>query len=107
MTINDMVIDTFTNVEIGEEFTTAEIQDKVVAKYHINRSSFQPADMCYNRSNKGLERPGVHIHKIFLWVKRGHYKYVGLNYELNENDHIYRNPRKNIKNKDKTVEVNL
>lgn len=81
MNINEMVVDTFKDVEIGTMLTTAEIIDRVVSKYEINRASFQPSDMCYNRSNKGVEKGKNVNKKIFIWVKRGLYKYVGEQYE--------------------------
>jgi hypothetical protein len=36
--------------------------------------SIHPADYCYNRTNKAARSPE---YRVFLWVKRGHYKYVG------------------------------
>ena len=80
MNINEMVVDTFKDVEIGTMFTTAELVDKVVAKHGINRTSFQPSDMCYNLSNKGVEKSKIVNKKIFIWEKRGLYKYVGEQY---------------------------
>jgi len=80
MTINEMVVDTFSNCKTGDTFSTAEIIDKVVSKYGINRKSFQPSDMCYNISNKGVEKGLYPNTKIFLWLKRGYYKYVGTKY---------------------------
>lgn len=80
MNINEMVVDTFKDVEIGTMLTTAEIIDRVVSKYAINRASFQPSDMCYNLSNKGVEKGKIVNKKIFIWEKRGLYKYVGEKY---------------------------
>ena len=77
MNINEMVVDTFKDVEIGTMFTTSELVDKVVSKHGINRTSFQPSDMCYNLSNKGVEKGKIVNKKIFIWEKRGLYKYVG------------------------------
>ena len=55
MTINEMAVESFRNVEIGKEFTTREIRDIVAEKHGVRLGSFQPSDACYNRTNKGLD----------------------------------------------------
>lgn len=96
MNLNQMVVDSFKDVEIGKYFTTSETKDVVEKKYKINRSSFQPSDMCYNRTNKGVDNTPSYNQtnsKIFLWVKKGLYQYVGPDYELSENEIIHSSPR--------------
>lgn len=96
MNINEMVVDSFKDVEIGKILSTQEIKKIVSVSYKINDGSFQPSDMCYNRTNKGLEKSpsyNTNSSRIFLWIKRGQYKYVGPNYIMNPNEHIYSDPR--------------
>lgn len=96
MNLNQKVVDSFKEVEIGRVFTTSETKDIVERKYKINRASFQPSDMCYNRTNKGVERTPSYNEansRIFLWIKKGLYKYVGPDYVLPEGEKIHYDPR--------------
>lgn len=96
MTINEMAVDSFRNVEIGKEFTTREIRDIVAEKHGVRLGSFQPSDACYNRTNKGLDVSPSYNRadsRIFLWLRKGHYKYVGPGYTMPGNGIIYSDPR--------------
>jgi hypothetical protein len=80
MTVLDQVRETFRNVEIGSEFTTAEIKRMVNLKFKTNEGSVIPSDYSYNMTNKG-KVGSLKTFNIFEQVKRGVYKYVGENYK--------------------------
>lgn len=79
MTVLDKVRQTFRNVEIGTEFTTAEIKQMVATRFNVNPGSVIPSDYCYNMTNKGKIGSLVTFN-IFIQVKHGLYKYVGEHY---------------------------
>ena len=80
MTILDEVRETFKNTELETEFTTAEIKEMVYLKFGRNKSSVIPSDYSYNMTNKG-KIGSLENFNIFMQLKRGLYKYVGLNYK--------------------------
>lgn len=81
MTIIEKVRDTFAYCESGAIYTTSEIIDKVKAKHGVNKGSIIPSDYCYNRTNKGkLADVSLEKFKIFEWLARGRYKYLGEKY---------------------------
>ena len=79
MTVLDEVRETFRNVPFGTEFTTAEIKQMVNSKFNRNPKSVMPSDYSYNMTNKG-KIGSLETFNIFIQLKRGHYKYVGENY---------------------------
>ncbi len=80
MTVLDEVRETFKNVEIGTEFSTAEIKKMVNEKFNRTEGSVIPSDYCYTMTNKGKVGSLVDFN-IFIQVKHGIYKYVGENYK--------------------------
>lgn len=81
MTIIDKVRDTFLGCEVGSIFTRREIVDMVRTKHGINEGSIIPSDYCYNLTNKGKAAYNeLDKFKIFEWVSRGKYKFLGENY---------------------------
>lgn len=80
MTILDEVRETFKNVNIGAEFTTAEIKHMVYLKFGRTHGSVIPSDYSYNMNNKG-KIGRLETFNIFIQIKRGLYKYVGENYK--------------------------
>ena len=86
MKVNEEIVDTFKDVEIGKEFTTGEIKDMVFEKYKRNRGSVIPSDLCYNSSNWGVENNDYHskVKRLFLKVDSGLYKYVGPDFDASK-----------------------
>lgn len=80
MTVLDEVRETFKNIAIGTEFTTAEIKQMVVSRFNRTPGSVIPSDYSYNMTNKG-KIGSLKTFNIFLQIKRGLYKYVGENYD--------------------------
>ncbi|WP_019229976.1 HNH endonuclease [Sedimentibacter sp. B4] len=78
MTILDKVRDTFKWCEIGNEFTTQEIINKVVLKHGCNPGSIIPSDYCYNRINNGIDFEN-HLH-LFEYMGNKTYKFLGENF---------------------------
>lgn len=76
--INDKIIDSFKNVEIGTKFKTQEIIDKVLELYEIKKGSIIPSDLCYNRVNKNIDI--TKSNKLFEYIGGSSYKYLGPNY---------------------------
>ena len=92
MTNIEKVRDTFSNCKKGTMFSTSEIIDKVILKHGGNRGSIIPSDYCYNLTNKGkIDDPILVEFKIFEWIDRGKYKYLGENYPYT--GLIIRNPK--------------
>ena len=79
MTILDEVRETFKNVELETEFTTAEIKQMVYLKFGRNTRSVIPSDYSYNMNNKG-KIGSLKKFNIFIQLRRGLYKFVGENY---------------------------
>ena len=79
MTVLEEVRETFRDTEVGAEFTTAEIKEKVYLRFRRNRRSVIPSDYSYNMNNKGKVGSLEHFN-LFVQVKRGVYQYVGENY---------------------------
>lgn len=75
--IEQEVIETFRNIQIGEIFTSAEIKEKVYLKFKRNKSSIIPSDYCYNRYNYGINYDKK-LH-LFEFLDDGKYKYLGEN----------------------------
>lgn len=74
----DECIAVFSNLEIDQEYTTAEI----VHAYRNNggtRSDPLPSDHCYNCTNAGIDFSD-RSHRLFEKVEQGRYKYLGPNY---------------------------
>lgn len=94
MTINEMVVDSFKDIEIGRELTNSEIIDIINIKYKsISKGNFSPADMCHNRTNKGIEVQNERNKRIFIWVRRGLYRYVGPDYIMKKDEIVYSDPK--------------
>ena len=91
MTINEIYVDCFKSVEIGRELTRKEIVKIIQDKYDVGTDSILPSDLCYNSSNKGVERGTNPFNKrLFLKVKRGVYQYVGPDFDdSNVNPHEF------------------
>jgi antitoxin Phd len=71
-------LDLFNSLEVGKEYTTAEI----VKAYHDRggtRSDPLPSDHCYNSTNAGIDFSD-RTHRLFEKVEKGTYKYLGPNY---------------------------
>lgn len=93
MTIIEKVRETFSKCEPGTIFTRSEIINMVKTKYSVNEGSIIPSDYCYNLVNKGkLADASLEKFKIFEWLSRGKYKYLGENYPYT--GAIISNPRK-------------
>lgn len=80
MTILDEVRETFKNVELEAEFTTAEIKEMLCLKFGRNKSSVIPSDYSYNMTNKG-KIGSLESFNIFIQLRRGLYKFVVENYK--------------------------
>jgi hypothetical protein len=90
MTILEKVRDVFVECEIGAVYSTKEIKEMVRAKYDIKEGSIIPSDYCYNLVNKGkLADPALEKFKIFEWISRGKYRYLGENYVYKGFIHSY------------------
>lgn len=77
MTIFDQIQEVLEN-KIGSEVTSAEIRNTLKAKYGTNETSVILSDYCYNRKNDGME---FKIEtRIFEYIGRNRYKYLGQNY---------------------------
>lgn len=82
MTINEMYVDAFKDVEKEKELTRKEIIKILQDKYDIDEGSILPSDLCYNSSNKGVEKnTNPFYKKLFLKVRRGVYQYVGPDFD--------------------------
>ncbi|MBR5438123.1 MAG: hypothetical protein IKV21_04310 [Clostridia bacterium] len=77
MTVLEEIRDSFSDVEIGSEFTTAEIKRMVNEKYGRKEGSVIPSDCAYGMTNKGIKNTSFERFNIFVQLKRGVYKYVG------------------------------
>lgn len=78
MTINEMYVDSFKNIEIGKELTRKEIIKIIQSKYDVDERSILPSDLCYNSSNAGIRKNTNPLNKkLFMKVDKGLYKYVG------------------------------
>ena len=72
---------TFQNAEVGREYTSAEIKEKVNMTFGRNKSSVIPSDYCYNRDNDGINyKNSIHL---FRYIESGKYEYLGENYPYN------------------------
>ena len=80
MTVLDKVRETFRNIPLGTEFTTAEIKQMVSSKFKTSPGSVIPSDYSYNMKNKG-KKGTLETFNLFFQIKRGLYKYVGENYK--------------------------
>ncbi len=80
MTILDEVRETFKDIELDTEFTTAEIKKMVYLKFGRNERSVIPSDYSYNMTNKG-KIGSLEYFNIFIQLRRGVYKFVGENYK--------------------------
>jgi hypothetical protein len=61
----------------GKMLTTFEIKSSVALRFGTNRGSVIPSDYCCNKRNKDsspLEQ------RMSLYIERGKYEFVGLNY---------------------------
>lgn len=92
-TILEKVSDTFRDEPLGLQLTTQDIIDRVVRKFPgTNPRSIIPSDYCYNLTNKGKEsNPRLAQFKLFEWIGRGQFKYVGPAYK--QNGPVHRYPR--------------
>jgi len=94
MTIIEKVRNTFADCALGAIYARSEIIDMVKAKHGVNEGSIIPSDYCYNRTNKGKLADGsLENFKIFEWLARGKYKYLGENFPYTGT--VISNPRKN------------
>ena len=58
----------------------------------LNESSIIPSDYCYNLTNKDkLANVSLEKFKIFEWLTKGQYRYLGENYPFAGS--VYSNPR--------------
>ena len=80
MTVLDEVRETFRNMPLESELSTAEIKQLVFLKFKRNPGSVIPSDYSYNMTNKG-KKGSLATFNIFIQIKRGLYKYVGDNYK--------------------------
>ena len=80
MSVLDEVRETFRNVPVGTEFSTAEIKQMVSSKFNRKPGSVIPSDYSYNMKNKG-KTGTLETFNLFFQIKRGLYKYVGENYK--------------------------
>lgn len=81
MTIIEKVKDTFSGCAKGDIFTCSEIIERVMRKHGVNSASIIPSDYCYNLTNKGkLANAALDKFKIFEWISRGKYRYLGENH---------------------------
>lgn len=81
MTITEKLKVEFSKYEIGTEFTTAEIIDRMKTNYGANDESIKPSDYCYNITNKDkIKNSSIKDFYIFEFLSRGKYKYLGVNY---------------------------
>ena len=81
MTVLEEIRDTFSDVEIGSEFTTAQIKRMVNEKYGRKEGSIIPSDCSYDMTNKGIKNTSFEHFNIFIRLKHGIYRYVGENYK--------------------------
>lgn len=92
MNIIEKVKDTFANCEHGTIYSRSEIVKMVKTKHGVNEGSIIPSDYCYNLTNEGiLDNSDLDKFKIFEWVSRGKYRYLGENHPYE--GPVYRNPR--------------
>ena len=82
LSIKEKILETFKGKE-GQLFRPHEIIDRVLQKFPgTNTTSILPADRCYNRINKGIERYFQTEHCLHVFdysFKDGTYKYIGAN----------------------------
>lgn len=83
MSVIEEFRETFKDIPIGSEFTTAEIVQMVSKKFNRNPQSIIPSDCAYNMTNKGIKNTGFEDFNIFIQIKRGLYRYVGEVYNEN------------------------
>lgn len=79
--IQQEVIETFIDVEIGTILSSSEIKEMVYRKFGRNKSSVIPSDYCYNRYNFGINYDKI-LH-LFEFLESGKYKYLGQAYPYN------------------------
>lgn len=77
LTINQ-VINAFSNIPYGKEFTRSEIL-KLVTDLYGNMEVI-PSDYCYNRVNNGIDiEKNLREHKcLFEYISKNRYKYLGV-----------------------------
>jgi len=96
MTNLEKVRDTFAQCALGNIYSRSEIIYMVKTKYGVNEGSIIPSDYCYNLTNKGkTDDASLDKFKIFEWISRGKYRYLGENYPYV--GPVYSNPRKPVK----------
>lgn len=89
MTVIEEITDTFKDIEIGTEFSSNEIKRMVFLKFGRTTGSVIPTDYCYNRFNNGIDFE-KHL-KIFEYVSRGKFRYLGKNYPYSGK--VYHKPK--------------
>lgn len=72
MTIYNQIKQDFSG-DVGREFTTAEIKQRIQERYGSSRSSVIPSDYCYNRQNEGVSN----TRHLFEYLGRARYRYLG------------------------------
>ncbi len=76
MDIKDKIIHAMQGME-NRDLRTQEIVEKVLHNFPgVKKDSILPSDYCYNHTNEGAS-----IHKFFLKIEHGVYKFVGENYD--------------------------
>ncbi|MBX9628707.1 MAG: hypothetical protein K2X82_33240 [Gemmataceae bacterium] len=67
----------------GDEITFDRLKQLAAELCGCDVESIRPSDFCYNRTNKAIKlaaggsRRPPYDRPVFLWVRRGVYKYVG------------------------------
>ena len=78
MTIADEMRKSFQDTPIGNEFTTAEIKNRIYNQFGRNPGSVIPTDYCYNRYNHGIDFSKQL--KLFEYTSQKTFRYLGENY---------------------------
>lgn len=69
---------------IGEIYDISEIKQLILAKTDVKEDNILPKDLCYNVTNKGADGNRFIIWpRLFEYVKRGTYRYLGEGYPYN------------------------
>lgn len=78
LTCAEEFINAMSKLELGKEYTNAEIV-KAYRDYGGIRSEPFPSDYCYNCTNDGIDFSKI-SHRLFEKIGRGKYVYLGPNY---------------------------
>ncbi|MFU0800187.1 MAG: hypothetical protein ACFWUE_05930 [Xylanivirga thermophila] len=84
MYIYEKIAEACKELTIGGVYDVSEIKQLILAKTDVKEGNILPKDYCYNVTNKGADENKFIIWpRLFEYVKRGTYIYLGEGYPYN------------------------